>query len=328
MDKRERLEAAINGDAVDRVPIALWRHWPGDDQRPIDLASAHIRFQEEFDWDLVKVSPASSFCLRDWGVEDRWEGNIEGTRTYLDRPVENPDDWLSLKVLDPTEGALGRQLECLDLLQKAFKDKTPYIQTIFNPLSQLKNLAGEEKLILHIRQNAGQIHHALQTVTDTTIRFIQEARARGIAGVYFAVQHANYNRMSEAEYQVFGRPYDLQVLAAAADLWLNFLHIHESNGMFHLVSDYPVQVINWHDRSSPPGLAAGLKKTKAAASGGISQWALHDEDPAIALDQAREAFVQTGGRRWILGTGCVMMVTTPVGNIRKLRDLAETLKPG
>lgn len=327
MKKRERLEAAINGDVVDRIPVALWRHWPGDDQRPDDLAAVHIRFQREFDWDFVKVSPSSSYCIRDWGVEDRWEGHIEGTRTYTRRPVEHPDDWLGLKVLDPTEGALAQQLQCLGVLNKEFGEDVPFIQTIFNPLAQLKNLSGEEKLILHMRQNAGQIHHALQTVADTTVRFIQEAKERGISGIYYAVQHANYSRMSEAEYQVFGRPYDLQVLSAASDLWLNVLHVHDPNAMFHLTADYPVQVINWHDRDSSPGLAAGLKKTKSAASGGVSQWALHDESPEIALDQARDALVQTGGKRWILGTGCVMMVTTPIGNVHKLRTLADELKP-
>ena len=29
----------------------------------------------QYDFDLVKVTPASSFCLRDWGAEDRWTGN-------------------------------------------------------------------------------------------------------------------------------------------------------------------------------------------------------------------------------------------------------------
>ena len=38
MNKRERLEAAIAGQSVDRVPVALWRHFPGDDQDPSDLA--------------------------------------------------------------------------------------------------------------------------------------------------------------------------------------------------------------------------------------------------------------------------------------------------
>ena len=37
--KRKRLEATIAGEAVDRPPVALWRHWPGDDQ---DLSLIHI----------------------------------------------------------------------------------------------------------------------------------------------------------------------------------------------------------------------------------------------------------------------------------------------
>jgi len=77
MNKRERLEAAIHGQQVDRIPIALWRHFPGDDQRPDDLAAATAGFQRRWDFDFVKVTPASSFCLRDWGVEDEWTGNVE-----------------------------------------------------------------------------------------------------------------------------------------------------------------------------------------------------------------------------------------------------------
>ena len=59
MNKRERLEAAIAGQSVDRVPVALWRHFPGDDQDPSDLAAATIAFQRRWDFDFVKVTPAS-----------------------------------------------------------------------------------------------------------------------------------------------------------------------------------------------------------------------------------------------------------------------------
>ncbi len=327
MNKRERLEAAIHGQPVDRVPVALWRHFPGDDQRPDDLAAEHIHFQREYDWDFVKVTPASSFCLVDWGAEDRWEGDNEGTRRYTSRVVNSPDDWLSLRVIDPDEGALGRQLDCLKLLQVAFGEETPYIQTIFSPLAQAKNLSGQQALTLHMRQNAGQVHHALQTIADTTVRFIQAARERGIAGIFYAIQHANYCLISEAEYQVFGRPYDLQVLSAIEGMWFNMLHLHGAHSMFQLVADYPVQVVNWHDRESPPNLTAGLKRIKGAASGGVDRDTLHQDDPAQALEQARDAFEQTGGNRWLLGTGCVTLVTTPSGNIRRLRALAEELKP-
>jgi uroporphyrinogen decarboxylase len=43
MTRRERLEATIAGLPVDRIAMALWRHYPGDDQRPADLAAALLQ---------------------------------------------------------------------------------------------------------------------------------------------------------------------------------------------------------------------------------------------------------------------------------------------
>ncbi|HEX9331036.1 MAG TPA: hypothetical protein VF896_04035, partial [Anaerolineales bacterium] len=65
---RERVQAAIKGEIIDRPPVVLWRHFPVDDQSPETLADAHLHYQQDYDFDLVKVTPASSFCLKDWGV--------------------------------------------------------------------------------------------------------------------------------------------------------------------------------------------------------------------------------------------------------------------
>ena len=71
MTKRERLSATINGQEVDRIAVALWRHFPGDDQRPADLAESQLTWQAQYDWDFIKVSPASSFRVVDWGIQTR-----------------------------------------------------------------------------------------------------------------------------------------------------------------------------------------------------------------------------------------------------------------
>ncbi|MEI6289491.1 MAG: hypothetical protein WCP19_03590, partial [Chloroflexota bacterium] len=66
---RERMEALVSGQDTDRTPVALWRHFPGDDQDPDRLAAATLFWQKNYDWDVVKVTPASSFALKDWGVD-------------------------------------------------------------------------------------------------------------------------------------------------------------------------------------------------------------------------------------------------------------------
>ena len=90
---RERIQAAIKGEMIDRPPVALWRHFPVDDQVPQALADAHLNYQQNYDFDLVKVTPASSFCIIDWGVKDAWVGDTEGTRRYTERIISDPRDW-------------------------------------------------------------------------------------------------------------------------------------------------------------------------------------------------------------------------------------------
>ena len=324
MSKEERLRAAIGGEKVDRPPVALWRHFPGDDQRPEDLAAATVAFQRRYDFDFVKVTPASSFCVRDWGVRDQWRGSLEGTRDYLHYPVQSPDDWEQLAPLDPAQGRLGAQLRCLRLIADELGDETPFIQTIFNPLSQAKNLAGKERLLMHLRRHPDAVRAGLEIITETTVRFVKAVRETGAAGLFYAVQHAQYGLLSEEEYATFGRPYDLWVLEAAQGLWLNVLHLHGVDVMFDLLADYPVQVINWHDRETWPTLAEGQRRFSGAVCGGLQRWEVVVRgDPAQVQAQAADALSQTGGRRFILGTGCVTPIVAPMSNIRAARKAVE-----
>lgn len=329
MSKRERIEATFRGKAVDRVAVALWRHWPGDDQRAEDLAAAHLAFQQQYDFDFIKVTPASSFCLEGWGVETCYRGNSEGTREYLRRPVQSPDDWWSLPVLDPLQGKLGQQrcpeliegLRCLRLIANG-AGQVPFIQTVFNPLAQAARLVGE-RFIVHLRQHPRALHAGLETITQTTIRFVEAVRETGAAGIFFATQHATYHQLSEAEYGEFGRPYDLRVLEAAQGqpFWFNLLHIHGHDIMFDLLADYPVQVVNWHDRETPPSLAEALGRFPGALCGGIGRWeTMLRGDPAEVRAKVADAIAQTGGRRLIVGTGCVTPITSPTANIRAARE--------
>lgn len=323
LTKRNRLETTIAGQQTDRPPVALWRHWPGDDQDARALAAAHIKWQQDYDWDFVKVSPASSFCLVDWGVKDEWRGHPEGTRTYTKRAVSTPDDWTRLKVLNPDEGMLAVQIETLTRLQDVFKDEIPYIATIFSPLAQAKNLAGKERALSHMRSDPDRFLKGLETITESTLRYVEAAKATGISGIFYATQHARYALMNQAEYQTFGEPFDEHILDAASDLWLNVLHLHGTDDViFDLIADYDVPVLNWHDQDCDVSLGAGLQQIAGAASGGVSRETMHLGTPQEVVGEARTAMAETKGERLILGTGCVIMTNTPLRNIRALREFA------
>lgn len=326
--KRERLEATIAGEAVDRPAVALWRHWPVDDQRAESLVRATLDFQRAYDWDFIKVMPSSNYCLADWGAESRWVGNQEGTREWGARVIREPEDWLRLPVLDPARGMLGEMGQALVEIGRAVGEEIPFIMTIFNPLAQAKNLAGEA-LLPHLRQYPDALRAGLETITETTLRTIEAYRRSGIAGIFLALQHATYDLLSEAEYRTFGRPFDLRILEAARTFWFNVLHLHGNHVMFDLVTDYPVQAINWHDRETPPSLREALARFPGALIGGIRQWeTLLRGTPEQVRSEVQDAVAQTGGRRLIVGTGCVTPITAPLGNLRAVREAVEEVAKG
>lgn len=323
---QKRIENLLSGLKLDRVPVALWRHFPVDDQTPEGLARATINFQNNFDFDFVKVTPPSSYCVRDWGMKDEWRGSPEGTRDYLNKVIYTPEDWRKLPVLAPDRKSLGSQLSCLKLLNKEFTGDTPVVQTIFNPLSQAKNLVGKENLLLHLRLHSDALHAGLRTITDTILEYLNRIKSTGISGIFFAVQHAQYNLLTEWEYREFGTRYDLEILQEARTMWFNILHIHGTNIMFNQFIDYPVQVINWHDQETSPSLDLGKDLFPGVVCGGL------DRDKTILLgtgkdiqDEAHQAINITSGERFILGTGCVIFTTVPYGNIKAVRNSVEKL---
>jgi uroporphyrinogen decarboxylase len=323
MDKRERLQATLRGEAVDRLAVALWRHFPVDDQRPEDLAAATLEWQAQYDFDFVKVTPSSSYCLKDWGAEDAWRGNPEGTRDYGRRVVQSPAGWGALRPLHPRQGHLGGMLRVLELVGQGLGGATPFIQTIFSPLGQARNLVGPDLLPAHARLYPGELKAALEVITESTLRFIEAARTTGLDGLFYAVQYASTRVFSVAEYCEFGEPYDRQILEAASDLWLNVVHLHGEHVMFDVLAAYPAAVVNWHDTHTPPDLAGGLRQIHGAACGGLSQWdAMVLGTPAQVRAEADRALALTQGRRFILGTGCVTPIVAPRANLRAARDFA------
>jgi uroporphyrinogen decarboxylase len=321
---RERIEAAMSGTYLDRPPVALWRHFPVDDQSPETLAAATLNWQRVYDWDLVKVTPASSFCLKDWGAEDAWEGAAEGTRRYTRRIILAPEDWTQLPVLDAESPHLAAQLKCLSILRAELDPETPILQTVFSPLAQAKNLAGGETLLAHLRKKPDLVWRGLDVIAESTRRFIRAARTLGlIDGIFYAVQHAQAQLLTRDEFNEFGRAFDLKTLESARSLWCNMLHLHGENVYFSSISDYPVHFINWHDRDTAPNLAEGLARTRASACGGLRRETLVYGSPAALRAEIHNALEQTNGERLLVGTGCVVEVIAPHGNLMAVRKAME-----
>ena len=318
---KERIQAAMRGELIDRPPVALWRHFPVDDQSPELLAKATLQYQQIYDFDLVKVTPASSYSIKDWGVDDEWKGHTEGTRQYTKRVIHSPKDWETLPVLDPSAPHLAGQLACLRFIRSELSPETPLLQTIFSPLAQAKNLAGGDTLIAHLRLYPEAVLKGLAVIAETTRRFSEACLETGIDGIFYAIQHAQASLLTLEEYKTFGLPNDLKVLEPSNQLWCNLLHLHGHDVYFSLLESFNFQIVNWHDRETSPSLAEAQKLFNGVVCGGMRQDTLVYENQTEVQKEAADAIQQTNGKRFILGTGCVVPIIASHGNLMAARNI-------
>lgn len=328
MTHRERIEAAVAGTRPDRVPAALWRHFPEHDQKAERLADAHVAFYRAYDPDLLKVTPASGYYGDDWGLRAGYKPNREGVRSISDRPIKKPPDWGRLRRLDTSHGVYGRETHVIRLVAEAVGRDVHVLETVFSPLSIARTLAGEQAAVRYLREDADALHEGLEIITDVQAAFIREILSAGADGVFFSTQMATTDLLTREEYEEFGRPYDLRMLDAAAGS-LVFLHLHGVNVMFDLFDDYPIQILNWHARETAPTIAEARRRVTVCLAGGLDAWnTLAKGTPDDVAAQVRDAIAQTGGRGHIVTTGCVMPIDTPDANIRAaLAAARETESP-
>ena len=95
--------------------------------------------------------------------------------------------------------------------------------------------------------------------------------------------------------------------------------------MLNQVADYPVQVVNWHDRETAPSLAEAVTIFPGVLCGGLRRWdTMVLGSPGNVVAEAHDAIRTTDGRRFILGTGCVSSTVTPHGNLLAARQAVVT----
>jgi uroporphyrinogen decarboxylase len=326
MTSRERIYKTIKGESVDRIPFSLWRHFPDNDSTNKGLAEAIIGFQKKFDFDLVKITPASGYLAEAFGGKfvSLKTGLQKGIRECVDFPIKNRGDWKKIKPIDINQKILKRELEALKLIKKAIGNDVPIVQTIPNPLTLAKTIRGES-IFDDLREHPEDLKSALSAITQTILDFSLASLEAGADGIFFFTQTASFDLLTEKEYQEFGVPYDLLVLNALGKKSdLSILHVHGLNIMFDLLKNYPVQIINWHDQLTAPSIIEGQKDFSGAILGGIEESEfLLNRKPEEIKQHIKNIIQQTGGKRLIIGPGCVLPLDIPEENIKAVKEALE-----
>jgi uroporphyrinogen decarboxylase len=323
VNKFERVHAALRGEKVDRVPISLWRHFYQQDRNAVKLAAATLDFYREFDLDLIKVTPSGFYAIEDWGAEIEYSGNDYDPPRCSKLTIQSSSTWRLLTVLDPSVGALGRELRVLQLIRQGLDEQVPCLMTIFSPLTIAYKLAGR-RVLQDLREHPADLHYGLRVIAETMAHMAQASLMAGADGLFFATQLASGDHLSWIEYEEFGMPYDLTVLEAVAHLAeLIVLHLHGHNVFFDLVNRYPVKAVNWHNQETYPSLQEARGLTDKAFLTGLDRNLLEKGSPESIAAQVQDAITQTDGCGLILAPACVIPTRASAENLLAARRAVE-----
>lgn len=330
MTHRERIEALLSGEKPDRMPVSFWRHFYDSESTAEQLKTSMVRFQEEFDWDLMKINPRASYHMEDWGNAYEYTGNPEDKPKRLEYAVHKSKDWEKINRLDPSKAeVLADHLKAIRLIRKSVGDDLPVVMTVFNPISIAGDLVKDDPFLVdQIRRDPDPLQRALERITETFIDFSKAAVAAGADGIFFATtQWASTSRITEDEYDKFGRKYDFMLLdEVMPHTKINVLHVCDRCNMLPLFKDYPIKIVNWdmNDETNPDAAkGAEILKDKVILGGverkGLLQKGTHAELEAVV--EKYKAFAQK--HPFMLGPDCSIPVTTPDENLRVIKAKIE-----
>ena len=331
MNHWERLERRLAGEEIDRVPASFWRHFFRQETTAAGLAQAMVEFQKKFDWDFVKLNARSTYYAEAYGTRFQY-GQDEHTKPIRLAPrfhkVEQIDE---LEPAEAEKGVLGEHLQAIRLIVQRVPEDVPVIMTIFSPISILGGLlVRDQDVVEGLQKDPDRIRRALERIATDFAAFAGACLEAGAQGIFFATTGwGSRDSLSDQLYDEYARPYDLQVLEAAAEAPFNILHVCGGHNRLETLLDYPVQALNWDatDRTNPSLKAIG-KKTDKVLIGGLDQketlLSADSQDAIRQLDQARQA---VGGQRWILGAGCALSTHTPNATLQAVRRALDEITP-
>lgn len=339
-DRLERVISVMNREVPDRVPWAIWGHFPAipwlkryswekANRDGEESAKAHLALLRALDYkmDMLKVTPFYRFMACQWGSKFHWENNDESPPT-MEVCVKEPKDWGKLWVLDPRK-ELREALRSVEILARDLYDM-PFIYSIPSPIVQaLHGVSDPQRVYADMNEQPDALKEGLETITQTTIDFAKECIAEGATGVFFGVGGGGdiWSRMNQNQLEEYALFYDKKILDAVSDAPIKLMHICSAkgenpqkngklmeNGWF---KKYPVNMINW-DAHEYTWLdkAKEIYGDSLALCGGLNrETTLRTGSPAEVEAEVKKAIQDAGeGGGFMVGPGCTVNQDMPREN--------------
>jgi len=287
LNKIERVRAALGGRPVDRAPFTVWYHF-GTQHAPAERAAqVHLEFFDHYDLDLLKLMNDYDYPMPA-GME----------------VIASAADLAKLQPFDPVKTPFGTQLQTVEIVTRALRDRALFVDTVFNAWNTLKRNLVREAMPALMAEQPKALETALGIVNDNLIRYAQASLARGAAGIFLSLP-ATAESLTLEQYERFMRPFDLQLLQAIAGRGeCHVLHAHGERLYLDRLLDYPVHALSWADLNGGPAIAQMRQRSPLTLMAGLDHVKLVESSAGLVRGQVRRALAEAGPTRFILAPGC------------------------
>ncbi|MHA2180227.1 MAG: uroporphyrinogen decarboxylase family protein [Promethearchaeota archaeon] len=325
MDKFNLIKKAFKAEPTEKVPYAIWKHFPEFDKSPEGLLKAQMKFQDEFDSDIMKISISGRAFASDFGAELGGYNPDSGSRICLKYPIERSEDWENIRNIDINNGEFGKQIKAMRLVSRKVEGKVPTMMTVFSPFMVASQI--DKDVISHYRKDPELVGEQFKIIISAMTDFTKASLKAGADGIFLATQHFNKSLNDEERIALEFNPMKSIITKTIKKDNFLVLHLHGDHPDFKLATKLPVDAINWHDQQTEPNLSEARKIFKGGLLGGINTESWKDLiNPEKVSSLITSVYKDFGGNGLIIAPGCVIpqdvsnnIIETAVNTIKKLR---------
>jgi len=290
MNRIERVQAALRGEPVDRVPASFWFHFPSDQVAGHAMAAAHLNYYRAADPDFLKVMNDNGYALTD--VDE----------------IQTPADWRKLKPAPLASRPYQDQLDGLRRIVDALGDEVLIVTTVFNPYATGNDISGR-KVTEHLKADPESVAAGLAVIAESLAEFSQACVEAGAAGIYFSAQGGETDRFTQQGFEKYIKSHDVAVLHAAekAGATFNVLHICGHRLRLAAYADYPAHAVNWAPQHGNLSLSEGRRLFNRAIIGGVDERGpIVDGNREEIAAEVQAAIAEMGRTGFMVGAGCTV----------------------
>jgi len=319
MNRRERVQAAVKKQEVDRIPMGFWLHFPKEYHHGMPSVDMHLKFFTETRTDICKIMNENIFPCN--------------------HNIFQAPDWNNIKVCSRNSNFIQDQIEITKRIVDSINGDAVVLATIHGVVASASHaLLGEPKYdrigryaqIYHLRTNPESIFSAYNAIAETLAILTEESIKAGVDGIYYAALGGESDGFTDEEHARYIAPADKIVLDAAQGAkGFNVLHMCKPLVDLHRFVNYSCDVVNWGITESGVTLAEGMK----IFPGKTVMGGLDDRSPALLegtyedIEKEIHSIIDTVGMKgFILASDCTLPSDLELRKIRLIADACESYR--